>query len=263
MRSGELAPSGAVRSAGWVAAGWAVVLLGWSAYNCFVQVGFPTFVEGVFYYGGDAMKAETGDLNYAVAYLVGAAMILRGRDWARGILVGVALVEGYNRVRSLTGALFDKPQRVWFTGTTEGMLKLVTFGLGVLVAGFLIVVLLRSLMGDRAVAGWAPAPSQWAAPAQPPFAAQPPAPAPAPAPWPSQPQQLQPQPPAPWQQQPPQQASQPMPPQPPQQAQPQWGGPVPPSPPYPAPPAPPARPTGEPTSFLIRPPEAEPPRQQG
>ncbi|MGC0312742.1 hypothetical protein [Kitasatospora acidiphila] len=257
MRSGELAPSGAVRSAGWVAAGWAVVLLGWSAYNCFVQVGFLTFVEGVFYYGGDAMKAETGDLNYAVAYLVGASMILRGRDWARGILVGVALVEGYNRVRSLTGALFDKPQRVWFTGTTEGMLKLLTFGLGVLVAGFLIVVLLRSLMGDRAVAGWAPAPSQWAAPAQPPFAPQPPAPAP----WPSQ--QPQPQPPAPWQQQQPQQAPQPMPPQAPQQAQPQWGGPVPPAQPYPAPPAPPARPTGEPTSFLIRPPEAEPPRRQG
>ncbi|MBB4923640.1 hypothetical protein FHR34_002633 [Kitasatospora kifunensis] len=271
VRSGELAPAGSVRLAAWVAAAWGVVLLGWSAYNCFAETGFLTFLEGVFYYGGNATKAETGNLNYAVVYCAGAFLMLRGRDWARGVVVGVALVEGYNRVRSLTGALFDKPQRVWFTGTTEGVLKLATFSLGVVVTTLLVVVLVRSLLGDRSVAPWAPAPSPWAGQqAQQPALAQqqfaPPAQAVPQAPW-----GAQPQPPVGWQPGP-------------VQPQQQWGGPVPPyqqvPPPgvpqqqpaqQPAPAAPqpgpvvppPASGQSEQTSFLLRPPGEGGPAAQG
>ncbi|MFD0275510.1 hypothetical protein ACFVHB_16625 [Kitasatospora sp. NPDC127111] len=161
------------RLAGGLAVAWGAVLLAWAAYNCFWQVGFMTFVKGIFYYGGSSMGAETGSLNYAALYLTSGILLLRGREWARGVAVGVALVEGYNRVRSLTGALLDEPQRSWFTGTTQGWLKLFTFGAGVLVTGALVLLLVTSLRRG-AGAGWAPAPAAWAGGGQPsPFATQP------------------------------------------------------------------------------------------
>ncbi|MFD9687985.1 hypothetical protein ACFWXO_19755 [Kitasatospora sp. NPDC059088] len=133
-----------IRGAGGLAVGWGVVLLGWAAYNCFGQVGFATYLKGIFYYGGTSVDAETGSLNYGLLYLAAGILLLRGRSWALGVAAGVALVEGYNRVRSLTGALLDEPQRQWFTGTTEGGLKLATFALGVVVTATLIVLLARS-----------------------------------------------------------------------------------------------------------------------
>ncbi|MFD9595082.1 hypothetical protein ACFWA9_20355 [Kitasatospora sp. NPDC059973] len=153
------------RPAGGLAVAWGAVMLGWAVYNCFWQVGFATFAKGVFYYGGSSVGAETGSLNFAVLYLTSGILLLRGRDWARGVVVGVALVEGYNRVRSLTGALLDAPQRRWFTGTTEGWLKLATFGLGVAVTATLAVLLVVSLR--RTGSRWAPAPGPWAAAGQP------------------------------------------------------------------------------------------------
>ncbi|MFI9318892.1 hypothetical protein ACIGXI_03750 [Kitasatospora aureofaciens] len=133
-----------MRGAGGLAIGWGVVLLGWAAYNCFGQVGFATYLKGIFYYGGTSVGAETGSLNYGLLYLIAGILLLRGRSWALGVAAGVALVEGYNRVRSLTGALLDEPQREWFTGTTEGGLKLATFALGVVVTATLILLLARS-----------------------------------------------------------------------------------------------------------------------
>ncbi|WP_345287410.1 hypothetical protein, partial [Kitasatospora albolonga] len=59
-----------------------------------------------------------------MVYLVSAWLILGGRYWARGVVMGVALVEGYNRLRSLTGALLDAPQTRVVHGTVEGWLKL-------------------------------------------------------------------------------------------------------------------------------------------
>ncbi|MGW4651078.1 hypothetical protein [Kitasatospora sp. NPDC004289] len=141
-----------VRPAAVVAGGWGAILLIWAAYNCFGQVGFVTFVQGIFYYGvsDGSSQAETNNLNYAVVYLVSAWLILGGRYWARGVVMGVALVEGYNRLRSLTGALLDAPQREWFTGTVEGWLKLSTFAVGLLVTAGLVVVLGRSfLLADQ------------------------------------------------------------------------------------------------------------------
>ncbi|WP_405019159.1 hypothetical protein OHV05_21730 [Kitasatospora sp. NBC_00070] len=155
-----------VRTVGWVAACWGVVLLLWSAYNCFWQVGFTTFVQGIFYYGvsDGAAQAETNGLNYGVIYLGSAWLILNERYWARGVVIGVALVEGYNRLRSLTGALFDAPQREWFTGTTEGLLKLLTFVVGLSVTTVLVVLLTRSFLGEssqptRARVDFAPQPA--------------------------------------------------------------------------------------------------------
>ncbi|WP_262985981.1 hypothetical protein, partial [Streptomyces sp. CBMA123] len=138
-----------MRGAGGLAIGWGVVLLGWAAYNCFGQVGFATYLKGIFYYGGTSVDAETGSLNYGLLYLLSGLLLLRGRNWALGVAAGVALVEGYNRVRSLTGALLDRPQREWFTGTTEGELKLATFALGVVVTAALIVLLARSSWRER------------------------------------------------------------------------------------------------------------------
>jgi hypothetical protein len=157
--------SRSVRIAAGIAACWGVVLLAWAAYNCFAQVGFVTFVEGIFYYGvsDGAARAETNSLNYALVYLAAAWLMFTGRGWARGIVVGVALVEGYNRLRSLTGALFDAPQRAWFTSTLEGWLKLATFAAGLLVTTALTLIVLRSLAGAEtapAAAPWAPAPFQ-------------------------------------------------------------------------------------------------------
>ncbi|WP_406202947.1 hypothetical protein OH807_25585 [Kitasatospora sp. NBC_01560] len=156
------------RLAGGLAVAWGTVLLGWALYNCFGQVGFATFVKGIFFYGGSSVGAETGSLNYAALYLTAGILLLRGRDWARGVAVGVALVEGYNRVRSLTGALLDPPQRHWFTGTTEGWLKLATFGAGVLVTTTLVVLLVAALRRGAGT-GWAPAPAPWAAGGPSPF----------------------------------------------------------------------------------------------
>ncbi|MFF7993018.1 hypothetical protein ACFZDG_24895 [Kitasatospora xanthocidica] len=133
-----------MRGAGGLAVGWGVVLLGWAAYNCFGQVGFATYLKGIFYYGGSSVDAETGSLNYGLLYLLSGLLLLRGRNWVLGVAAGVALVEGYNRVRSLAGALLDKPQREWFTGTTEGGLKLATFAVGVVVTATLILLLARS-----------------------------------------------------------------------------------------------------------------------
>ncbi|MGV9265011.1 hypothetical protein ACWDRR_10150 [Kitasatospora sp. NPDC003701] len=249
------------RPAGGLAVAWGAVLLGWAVYNCFWQAGFATFAKGIFYYGGSSVAAETGSLNFGVLYLASGILLLRGRDWARGVVVGVALVEGYNRVRSLTGALLDAPQRRWFTGTTEGWLKLVTFGLGVAVTATLAVLLIVSLR--RSGSRWAPAPGPWAAGGQPsPFQ---PLPVQQPgqlhwsllqtlpqdqAPGPAQPPQAQPPQTWPQQQQPPQHARtqpgwappqpQAAPPQPtPQQPQyPQQPWPAPPVTPGPVPPAP-------------------------
>ncbi|MFG3223433.1 hypothetical protein ACGF07_01450 [Kitasatospora sp. NPDC048194] len=138
-----------IRGAGGLAVGWGAVLLGWAAYNCFGQVGFAAYLKGIFYYGGSSVAAETGSLNYGLLYLVAGILLLRGRSWALGVAAGVALVEGYNRVRSLTGALLDRPQREWFTGTTEGWLKLATFAIGVVVTTVLILLLARSARGER------------------------------------------------------------------------------------------------------------------
>ncbi|MFD8701337.1 hypothetical protein ACFV1W_01785 [Kitasatospora sp. NPDC059648] len=207
-----------MRGAGGLAIGWGVVLLGWAAYNCFGQVGFATYLKGIFYYGGTSVDAETGSLNYGLLYLIAGILLLRGRNWALGVAAGVALVEGYNRVRSLTGALLDEPQREWFTGTTEGGLKLATFALGVVVTAALIVLLARSKWREQSEGAqggephWsilqtvpaAPTPVPYAQPQpQPGWPQQPPAQpawpqqpaAPQPAAWPpAQPQQVQPQP---------------------------------------------------------------------
>ncbi|MFF4379415.1 hypothetical protein [Kitasatospora sp. NPDC001547] len=174
-----------MRVAGGVAVGWGAVLLGWAGYNCFGQVGVATYLKGVFYYGGSSVNAETGSLNYGLLYLVAGILLLRGRNWALGVAAGVALVEGYNRVRSLVGALLDAPQREWFTGTTEGWLKLATFGIGVVVTAVLIALLGRSV--------WREQPGGAAAQAPPPFQSQPAAwgqPQPQPYPQPGWPQPL-------------------------------------------------------------------------
>ncbi|MFB7910948.1 hypothetical protein ACFC1T_31375 [Kitasatospora sp. NPDC056076] len=256
-----------IRGAGGLAVGWGVVLLGWAAYNCFGQVGFATYLKGIFYYGGTSVDAETGSLNYGLLYLAAGILLLRGRSWALGVAAGVALVEGYNRVRSLTGALLDEPQRQWFTGTTEGGLKLATFALGVVVTATLIVLLARSKWreqpeGSPAGTPWpltqgavpaaplpsAPQPGPYGVPQpgqpQPGWPAQPPAqpvwyqqpqPQAQPAAWPpAQPQPVPPVP-GPYAQQPPQAA----PTYQPTALQQQWpAAPPAPAPPVPAPPAP-------------------------
>ncbi|WP_157882170.1 hypothetical protein [Streptomyces rubellomurinus] len=219
-----------IRVAGGLAVGWGAVLLCWAAYNCFGQVGFGTYVEGIFYYGGSSVDAETGSLNYGLLYLIAGLLLLRGRGWALAVAAGVAGVEGYNRVRSLTGALLDKPQREWFTHTTEGQLKIATFALGVIVSATLILLLARSTWGERPEVAAAAEQPHWSilqtvpatgVPAQqpypqPPLVQQPQQPQPQPqqAAWPQQP----PAQPA-WQQQPQPQPYQPQP-QPPYQQQP-------------------------------------------
>ncbi|MET8625980.1 hypothetical protein ABZW30_19870 [Kitasatospora sp. NPDC004669] len=195
-----------MRGAGGLAVGWGVVLLGWAAYNCFGQVGFGTYFKGIFYYGGSSVDAETGSLNYGLLYLLSGLLLLRGRDWALGVAAGVALVEGYNRVRSLAGALLDKPQREWFTGTTEGGLKLATFAVGVVVTATLILLLARSKWREQQEGAGVPGgEAHWSimqtVPSAPtPVAYAQPQPQPVAQPQP-QPQQFQPQP--GWPQQPP------------------------------------------------------------
>ncbi|MFG2911702.1 hypothetical protein ACGF0D_02245 [Kitasatospora sp. NPDC048298] len=237
-----------MRAAGGVAVGWGVLLLCWAGYNCFGQVGVATYLKGIFYYGGSSVFAETGSLNYGLLYLVSGILLLRGRNWALGVAAGVALVEGYNRVRSLVGALLDKPQREWFTGTTEGWLKLATFGLGVAVTAALIVLLARSVWREQP----APAPLSSAQP-QPAWSQ--------PAAWPQPQLQPQPQPlsqPQPAWPQPlpgqPQHQLQPGQPQP----QPGWGQPVP-GQPTPYPPQQPAQPGAYPPA-VAQPWPAAPPQ---
>ncbi|MFI9361374.1 hypothetical protein ACIG5E_09950 [Kitasatospora sp. NPDC053057] len=241
-----------MRGAGGLAIGWGVVLLGWAAYNCFGQVGFATYLKGVFYYGGTSVDAETGSLNYGLLYLIAGILLLRGRNWALGVAAGVALVEGYNRVRSLTGALLDKPQREWFTGTTEGGLKLATFALGVVVTAALILLLARSKWREQpegAAAGephWSIMQTVPAAPTPVPYAQQQP-----------QPVQPQPQPQAAWPQQPPAQPGwqqQPVAPQP----QPSAWPPAQPQPPQPLPYA--QQPTQTATSYQPAPAPAPAPQ---
>ncbi|MFJ4187647.1 hypothetical protein [Kitasatospora sp. NPDC089509] len=246
-----------MRGVGALAVGWGVVLLAWAAYNCFGQVGFATYLKGIFYYGGSSVDAETGSLNYGLLYLVSGILLLRGRGWALGVAAGVALVEGYNRVRSLTGALLDKPQREWFTGTTEGWLKLATFGLGVVVTATLIVLLARSKWRERAgEAGESGGEPHWSI-----LQTVPSAPNPVLYP------QPQPQPQAAWPQQPPAQPvwQQQVPPQPvawppaqPQPVQPQPASPV----PYAQPPAP-YQPTYAPQQWPAAPPVAPGPVAPG
>ncbi|MFI2610891.1 hypothetical protein [Kitasatospora sp. NPDC018619] len=248
--------TGPMRAAGAVAVGWGVVLLGWAGYNCFGQVGAVTYLKGVFYYGGSSVTAETGSLNYGLLYLASGILLLRGRGWALGVAAGVALVEGYNRVRSLTGALLDEPQRKWFTGTTEGWLKLATFGLGVLVSAAVIALLARSVWREQPGTALAPAP----VPYQPQPAWGQPQPYPQPQPQPYAQPQPQPQPAWP----------QPLPGQPQSQPQPGWGQPVPgpapmpyppqPAQPWPAAPPQPGAPAPGPTATGPVPPADRPPQ---
>ncbi|MEU7280302.1 hypothetical protein AB0A69_16180 [Streptomyces sp. NPDC045431] len=155
----------AYRAAAWTALAWAGVLLVWAAYNCFWQVGPAEFLQGVFYYGFNdgSGRAETFNLNWAVVYLAAGLLILKGNALGRGLAVGVALVEGYNRLRSLTGALLDDQQSDWFTGTLQGQLKLVTFAAGFLVTAALTVLLVR---GREAHQPWQPPANPWTRQAQ-------------------------------------------------------------------------------------------------
>ncbi|MFJ3199125.1 hypothetical protein [Streptomyces sp. NPDC086989] len=148
------------RVAAFVAMGWAGVLLLWALYNCFWQVGVVDFLQGIVYYGiGDGSgAAETFNLNWGVVYVAGGLLVLRGNTLGRGVIIGGAAIEGYNRMRSLTGALFDEKQTDYFTSTVQGGLKLATFAVGVLVTGALIVLLLR----DFAVyEPWQPPVNPW------------------------------------------------------------------------------------------------------
>ncbi|MET9883631.1 hypothetical protein ABZZ20_10870 [Streptomyces sp. NPDC006430] len=148
------------RVAAFVAMGWAGILLLWALYNCFWQVGVVDFLQGIVYYGtGDGSgTAETFNLNWGVVYVAGALLVLRGNTLGRGVIIGGAAIEGYNRVRSLTGALFDEKQADYFGSTVQGGLKLATFAFGVLVTGTLIVLLLR----DFAVyEPWQPPVNPW------------------------------------------------------------------------------------------------------
>ncbi|MFE6846209.1 hypothetical protein [Streptomyces sp. NPDC057686] len=148
------------RVAAFVAMGWAGILLLWAVYNCFWQVGVADFLQGIVYYGtGDGSgTAETFNLNWGVVYVAGALLVLRGNTLGRGIVIGGAAIEGYNRVRSLSGALFDEKQAEYFTTTVQGGLKLATFAAGVLVTGTLIVLLLRDF---AAYEPWQPPVNPW------------------------------------------------------------------------------------------------------
>jgi hypothetical protein len=153
------------RVASYVAIGWAAILLVRALYNCFAVVGPGQFLLGIVYYGshGGSGQAETSSFDYAVLYAVGGLFILRGSHWARGLVCGVAAVEGYNRLRSLTGALFDPAQRPWFTGQLQGQLLLATLIVGVLVTIALVIMLSRRV---GAHVPWQPPPSPWTAAAQ-------------------------------------------------------------------------------------------------
>lgn len=151
---------GGHRVAAFTALAWSAVLLAWAAYNAFWQVGAGDFLRGVFYYGvgDDTGRAETANLNYAVVYIVAGVLILRGSTWGRGLACGAALIEGYNRLRSLTGALFDSRQKDWFTHTTQGELKLATFAAGFVVTAVLVALLVRGAPEHQP---WSPPANPW------------------------------------------------------------------------------------------------------
>ncbi len=151
---------GVHRAAAYTALAWSAVLLAWAVYNAFWQVGVGDFLRGIFYYGtgDDTGRAETANLNYGVVYIAAAVLILRGSAWGRGLATGVALIEGYNRLRSLTGALFDSRQQEYFRHTTEGELKLVTFALGFLVTAVLVLLLVRGVPEHEP---WTPPANPW------------------------------------------------------------------------------------------------------
>ncbi|MFI1454295.1 hypothetical protein [Streptomyces roseus] len=148
------------RVAAFVAMGWAGILLLWAVYNCFWQVGVADFLQGIVYYGtGDGSgTAETFNLNWGVVYVAGGLLVLRGNTLGRGIIIGGAAIEGYNRVRSLSGALFDDKQAEYFTTTVQGGLKLATFAVGAAVTCALIVLLLRDFAVREA---WQPPANPW------------------------------------------------------------------------------------------------------
>ncbi|MCX4525862.1 hypothetical protein OG982_09180 [Streptomyces sp. NBC_01551] len=150
------------RVAAFVAMGWAGVLLIWALYNCFWQVGIVDFLQGIVYYGiGDGSgAAETFNLNWGIVYVAGGLLVLRGNTLGRGVIIGGAAIEGYNRTRSLTGALFDAKQTDYFTNTLQGGLKLTTFAVGFLVTIALIVLLLRDF---AAYEPWQPPVNPWSA----------------------------------------------------------------------------------------------------
>ncbi|MDH6109205.1 hypothetical protein P3T36_007417 [Kitasatospora sp. MAP12-15] len=153
------------RVAAYVALGWAGILMVRALWNCFADVGVANFLLGIVYYGSTdkAGQAETSSLSYAVFYGIGAFFILRGSHWARGLVCGVALVEGYNRLRSLTGALFDHAQKGWFTSSTRGELLLATFALGLIVSVALVLMLTRRV---GVHVPWQPPVSAWTVAAQ-------------------------------------------------------------------------------------------------
>ncbi|MEU6894943.1 hypothetical protein ABZ934_24720 [Streptomyces sp. NPDC046557] len=148
------------RVAAFVAMGWAGVLLIWAVYNCFWQVGVVDFLRGIVYYGtSDGSGAsETFNLNWGLVYVAGGLLVLRGNTLGRGVIIGGAAIEGYNRLRSLTGAMFDAKQTDYFTSTLQGGLKLATFGAGFLVTAALIVLLLRDF---AAYEPWQPPVNPW------------------------------------------------------------------------------------------------------
>ncbi|MBT2470374.1 hypothetical protein J7E97_21490 [Streptomyces sp. ISL-66] len=151
--------------AAYMALAWAAVLLCWASYSCFWQVGIADFAKGIVYYGlsDGSGRADTANLNWAVVYIIAGLLILRANSWARGLACGAALIEGYNRLRSLTGALFDSRQQGWFLDTTEGNLKLATFSAGVLITTTLVFLLIK----EAAVyEPWVPPTNRWTQQAQ-------------------------------------------------------------------------------------------------
>ncbi|CAM5469313.1 hypothetical protein SAVIM338S_03092 [Streptomyces avidinii] len=151
--------------AAYMALAWAAVLLCWASYSCFWQVGIADFAKGIVYYGlsDGSGRADTANLNWAVVYIIAGLLILRANSWARGLACGAALIEGYNRLRSLTGALFDSRQQGWFLDTTEGNLKLATFSFGVIITTTLVFLLIK----EAAVyEPWVPPTNRWTQQAQ-------------------------------------------------------------------------------------------------
>jgi hypothetical protein len=157
---------GVHRGAAYTAFAWSAVLLAWAVYNAGWQVGVGDFLRGIFYYGvgDDTSRAETSNLNYAIVYIAASVLILRGSTWGRGMACGAALIEGYNRLRSLNGALFDSRQKDWFTHNTQGELKLATFAVGFLVTAVLVVLLVRGAPPEREP--WTPPANPWTQMAQ-------------------------------------------------------------------------------------------------
>jgi hypothetical protein len=88
-----------VQVAGFVSLAWSPVLIARAAYNCFVQVGFVTFVRGIVYDGttDGTGNADTGSLVYGLLYPLMGLAVPCGAAWAGDALVGVALTSGYDR----------------------------------------------------------------------------------------------------------------------------------------------------------------------